>query len=93
MILSVVAYVLFFVNFILSFVIAAGASAASAASSSGAALGSLGISALLSCVFGILGLAIFGFWIWGMVAAFTGKATKLPVIGGFAEGLAGGPVA
>lgn len=61
-------------------------------SNSAANLGSAGLSLLFSCVFGLIGLAIFGFWIWGMISAFTGKPTKLPIIGNIAEGLAGGPV-
>ncbi len=64
-------------------------------SSSGNGLASasgLGIAAILGCVIGLVGLVLFGFWIWAMIAAFTGKPTKLPVIGNIAEGLAGGPV-
>ena len=34
--------------------------------------------------------SVFG--IWGMISGFTGKTTKLPVIGDFAESLSGGPV-
>lgn len=90
MILSIVAYVLWFIYFIISFAFTAGASVTN---STGVATGALGLTAVLGCVFGIIGLALFGFWIWGMVSGFTGKATKLPVIGSFAEGLAGGPLA
>lgn len=60
--------------------------------SSAAAAGGLGMALIGGCVLGILGLVIFVFWIWGMIAAFTGKPTKLPIIGSIAEGLAGGPV-
>lgn len=90
MILSVVAYVLVILNIVLSTVFAIGASATNSA---GVSLASGGISLLLSCVFGILGLVVFAFWIWGMISGFTGKATKLPVIGSFAESLSGGPLA
>lgn len=62
------------------------------AAAGAAAAGSLGVAAIGGCVLSLVGLALFGFWIWGMISAFTGKATKLPIIGGIAEGLAGGPV-
>ncbi|HEU0028667.1 MAG TPA: DUF4870 domain-containing protein [Ktedonobacterales bacterium] len=88
--LSVVAYVLGVINFIVSAMFTVGASATD---SSSAALGALGISAVIGCVLGIVGLVVFAFWIWGMISGFTGKATKLPLVGGFAEGLAGGPLA
>ncbi|HET9109570.1 MAG TPA: hypothetical protein VFN78_01980 [Ktedonobacterales bacterium] len=61
-------------------------------SSSAANLGAGGLALVFGCVFAILGLVLFAFWIWGMIAAFTGKPTKLPIIGNIAEGLAGGPV-
>ena len=54
--------------------------------------GSAGMALISTCVLGILGLVLFVFWIWGMISAFTGKATKLPIVGSIAEGLAGGPV-
>lgn len=63
-----------------------------ASSSSAASLGAGGLALLFACLFGILGLVVFAFWIWGMIAAFTGKPTKLPIVGSIAEGLAGGPV-
>jgi uncharacterized membrane protein len=62
-------------------------------SSNGAAnLGSAGLALVFACIAGIVGLVMFGFWIWGMISAFTGKPTKLPIVGNIAEGLAGGPV-
>jgi len=48
------------------------------------------ITALAGCVVGLAYLGIFALWIWGMIAAFTGNATKLPIIGGIAEKWAGG---
>lgn len=45
----------------------------------------------LSCVFGLAYLAIFVFQIWGIVAGFTGKYTKFPIVGDIAERWAGGP--
>lgn len=87
--LGVVEVVLGIVYFIVTTVLFAGASL----DQTGAAgLGASAISAVLGCVIGILALVTFAFWIWGMIAAFTGKATKLPVIGSFAESFAGGPV-
>jgi uncharacterized membrane protein len=87
--LGVVEVVLGVVYFILNAVLF---SAASLDQSGTAGLGATAVSGIVGCVIGLLGLATFAFWIWGMIAAFTGKATKLPVIGSFAEGLAGGPV-
>ncbi len=87
MILGVVEAALGIIYFIVNTVIFAGASL----DQTGAAgLGAAAFSGLIGCVIGLLGLVLFGFWIWGMISAFTGKETKLPVIGGFAEGLAGG---
>ncbi len=92
MILSIVAIALFIVDIIINTIFTVGASAVDASGSGLGALGAFGVSAVTSCVLGIIGLVLFAFWIWGMFAAFTGKATKLPIIGGFAEGLAGGPL-
>jgi uncharacterized membrane protein len=61
-----------------------------ATNSAAAALAGFGFALLFGCVGFILGLALLGLWIWAMISAFTGKATKLPLIGNFAEGLAGG---
>ncbi|HEX9038039.1 MAG TPA: hypothetical protein VF808_13730 [Ktedonobacterales bacterium] len=47
----------------------------------------------LSCVFFLLFAAIFAFQIWGIVAGFTGKYTKFPIVGDIAERMAGGPLA
>jgi uncharacterized membrane protein len=88
MCLSILAIVLGILDVIISSVFSFGLGS----SNSAVGLGSAGIGLLFSCIFGILGLVIFGFWIWGMIAAFTGKPTKLPIVGNIAEGLAGGPV-
>ena len=88
MLLGVVSVVLSIVWIIINGALSFGLS-----SSNGAAnLGSAGMAAVSTCVFGILGLVLFAFWIWGMVSAFTGKPTKLPIVGSIAEGLAGGPI-
>ena len=39
--------------------------------------------------FALLYLAL---WIWGMIAAFTGRVVKFPLIGAIAQHWAGGPV-
>jgi uncharacterized membrane protein len=91
--LSIVSVVLVIVNIIVGAVLSVGTAAASSADQTGlTGLAGGGISLLFSCLIGILGLVTFGFWIWGMIAAFTGKATKLPIVGSFAESFAGGPV-
>lgn len=51
----------------------------------------LGIAALMGCVGFLLGLAIFALFIWGLIAGFTGKYVKFPIIGNIAESWAGGP--
>ncbi len=89
LLLGVVEVVLLFVSIFVNGAVDIGASAAN---NGVASTGALGIGLLLSCVEGIIGLAMLAFWIWGMVAAFTGKPTKLPIVGNIAEGLAGGPV-
>jgi uncharacterized membrane protein len=61
---------------------------ASVASDS-AGVGALAL--LLNCVFGLAYLGVAGLWLWGMISAFTGKYTKLPIIGNVAENWAGGP--
>jgi uncharacterized membrane protein len=52
---------------------------------------SLAVSTLLSCVFFLGYAGIAGLWLWGIIAAFSGKYTKLPIIGDIAESWAGGP--
>lgn len=85
--------VLAFVLGVIDWVVTIGASIGASADTTGAiTAGAFGLTAVLGCVFFILALGILGLWIWGMVSAFTGKATKLPIIGNIAEGLAGGPV-
>ncbi|HUY76116.1 MAG TPA: DUF4870 domain-containing protein [Ktedonobacterales bacterium] len=57
-------------------------------------LGFLGfISGLdFACLLPLIGLAFLGLWIWGMIAGFTGRYQKLPIVGDFAERLNGGPL-
>ena len=88
LLLGVVEVVLLFV-----YIFVNGALSVGLSSSSGAVnTGSLGLLGIAGCIEGIVGLVMFAFWIWGMIAAFTGKPTKLPIVGSIAEGLAGGPV-
>ena len=89
MILSIAWYVLGIVSAILSSIFSAGANATN---SSVVSFVSGGIGLLFGCVGAIIGLGLFALWIWGMIAGFTGKPTKLPVAGDFAERLAGGPL-
>lgn len=87
--LGVVQVILFFVYLFANGALSVGADVAG---NGAASTGALGLGLILACVEGIIGLVLFAFWIWGMISAFTGKATKLPVVGSIAEGLAGGPV-
>jgi uncharacterized membrane protein len=48
------------------------------------------VAAIVLFYLGIFVLIVLHFW--GMIAAFTGRATKFPIIGGIAERWAGGPV-
>jgi uncharacterized membrane protein len=52
---------------------------------------SYGASAVLGRVFFLGYVGIFGLWLWGLIAGFSGKYTKLPIIGDIAESWAGGP--
>lgn len=89
--LNIFGFVLGVVWGVASTVLTIGA-AASANDQTGAASAGAGLAlAAVGCVFGLLALALFGFLIWGMVAGFSGKYTKLPMIGGIAEKWAGGP--
>jgi uncharacterized membrane protein len=51
----------------------------------------LAVSGVFSCVFGLAYLGLIGLWLWGLISAFQGKYTKLPLIGEFAERWVGGP--
>ena len=93
-ILLSIIYLVFFVLWYVAFfivVLGAGATTSSNATSSASTVVGLGL-VLLSLCFGVVVLGYLGFWIWGMVAAFSGRATKLPLIGAIAQRWAGGPV-
>ncbi|HEX5441675.1 MAG TPA: hypothetical protein VFW76_12375 [Ktedonobacterales bacterium] len=88
------AYVIFFVVlFIIQGVILVGSTAADSAAGSTGLLATGGglIGCLLSCLYFVGALGFLALVIWGMVAGFTGKYTKLPIVGNLAEKWAGGP--
>ena len=69
-----------------------GGGADAATGSTGAISGGAGLlSCGISCLAWVGGLAFFAAFIWGLISGFTGKYTKLPIIGGLAEKWAGGP--
>jgi uncharacterized membrane protein len=49
------------------------------------------VTGIIACISGITYLGMLGLWLWGMISAFQGKYTKLPIIGNIAERMAGGP--
>ena len=49
------------------------------------------VVAIVVCI-GVIVLVYLALWIWGMVAAFSGRVVKFPLIGAIAERWAGGPV-
>jgi uncharacterized membrane protein len=51
------------------------------------------IFTLLGCLFSLLYLGLFALQIWGIIAGFTGRYVKFPIVGDIAERLAGGPAA
>ncbi|MGH2503989.1 MAG: hypothetical protein ACRDID_15885, partial [Ktedonobacterales bacterium] len=65
--LGLVQVVLFFVYIFLNGALSIGFSSTSGAANAGA----LGLGLILACVEGLIGIALFAFWIWGMIAAFT----------------------
>lgn len=86
------AYVVFFVVvFIIQSVVLIGSTAADNGTGAIAAGGGL-IGCLISCLYLVGALGFLALVIWGMVAGFTGKYTKLPIVGNLAEKWSGGPV-
>lgn len=70
--LHAAAIILYVILFVLFFGIAV-------AANSGA------LATLFTCLFGLLGIALFVGWLIGMINAFQGKYFKLPLIGDFAD--------
>ncbi|HET9979620.1 MAG TPA: hypothetical protein VFQ32_04210 [Ktedonobacterales bacterium] len=89
-ILLTIAYLVFFGLWFAAFFIVLAASASSDPTNSGAVAG-LALILMTLCI-GVIALAYLGLWIWGMVAAFTGRVVKFPLIGMIAQHWAGGPV-
>lgn len=94
MILGVLGIVWFVViGFILPILVGiVGGTADSATGGTGAISGGASLlSCGLLCITWVGWLGILALFIWGMIAGFTGKYTKLPIVGGLAERWAGGP--
>ncbi|HEU5347886.1 MAG TPA: DUF4870 domain-containing protein [Ktedonobacterales bacterium] len=51
----------------------------------------LGLVLMTLCI-GVVVLLYLVLWIWGMIAAFSGRLVKFPLIGALAERWAGGPI-
>ena len=70
-----------------------GGGADAATGSTGAISGGAGLlSCGLICLTWVGYLGFLAAFIWGLISGFTGKYTKLPIIGGLAEKWSGGPV-
>jgi uncharacterized membrane protein len=77
-----------YVGFFIALFGAAGAGADAETASAVAGL----VTIILGLCFGVVILGHLGFWIWGLVASFSGRMAKMPLIGALAERMAGGPV-
>ena len=84
--LGATAIVLSIVDFALNIVLSIIGSAGN-----GAGLLTGGIGLLFLCVFSLAFLGLFALDIWGLIAGFTGRYVKFPIIGNIAEQWAGGP--
>ncbi|MGZ3681531.1 MAG: DUF4870 domain-containing protein [Ktedonobacterales bacterium] len=82
---AVLGVVLGIVGTIVGVVVATSGDSTAAAGAGAAVFG------LLSCVYFLVVIGMIVLVIWGTIAGFTGKYTKLPLIGGIAEKWAGGP--
>ena len=91
--LSIAYLILFGLWFAAFFVVILGGNVASANGdlATTSAIAGLGLILLTLCI-GVIVLVYLGLWIWGMVAAFSGRVVKFPLIGAIAERWAGGPV-
>jgi len=86
------AYVVFFiVVFIIQSIVLIGSSAADNGTGLLATGGGL-LGCLIGCLYFVGVIGFLGLVIWGMIAGFTGKYTKLPIVGNLAEKWSGGPV-
>jgi uncharacterized membrane protein len=91
--LSIAYLVLFGLWFAAFFVVILGSGAASVNGdlATTSTLAGLGLILLTLCI-GVIVLVYLALWIWGMVAAFSGRVVKFPLIGAIAQHWAGGPV-
>jgi len=92
-ILLAIAYLVLCVLWFIAFTVLILGSAAGASSnvSTGNAIAGFGTILLVLCI-GAVALVYLALWIWRMVAAFSGRVVKFPLIGAIAERWAGGPV-
>ena len=88
-----IAYLILFGLWFLAFfvVILSSSAGASADATTTSAIAGFGLILLVLCI-GVVALLYMVLWIWGMVAAFSGRVVKFPLIGAIAERWAGGPV-
>lgn len=84
--LGIAGVVLFFVWIVLGVV----GTAISIADQTG--IVSLAFSCISICIPSLLALGLFVLSVWGLIAGFTGKYVKMPIIGDIAERWAGGPI-
>jgi uncharacterized membrane protein len=91
--LSIAYLILFAAWFVGFFVIALGGGAVSANgdTTTGNTVTGFGLILLMLCM-GLVVLLYMVAWIWGLVAAFSGRVVKFPLVGAIAERWAGGPV-
>lgn len=91
--LTITYLILFGLWYVGFFVVIIGGSAATTNSdpNTANAVAGLGLVLLMLCL-GVVVLLHLVMWIWGMVAAFTGRVVKFPLIGAIAQRWAGGPV-
>ncbi|HKW22681.1 MAG TPA: DUF4870 domain-containing protein [Ktedonobacterales bacterium] len=92
-ILLAIAYLVLVALWFIAFTVLILGSAAGASSdvTTGNAIAGFGTILLVLCI-GAVALVYLALWIWGMVAAFSGRVVKFPLIGAIAERWAGGPV-
>jgi uncharacterized membrane protein len=92
-ILLAIAYLVLCVLWFIGFTVLILGSAAGASSdvTTGNAIAGFGTILLVLCIVAVA-LVYLALWIWGMVAAFSGRVVKFPLIGAIAERWAGGPV-
>lgn len=92
-ILLAIAYLVLCVLWFIAFTVLILGSAAGASTdvTTGNAIAGFGTILLVLCI-GAVALVYLALWIWGMVAAFSGRVVKFPLIGAIAERWAGGPV-